>query len=537
MASLPRSIPAGRSFRWIRLGSLALILVSLVLLARLLPVDRLVTLLSSTVDDLGMWGPVAFAGTYILAAVLFVPGSSLTLAAGVAFGLAVGTIVVSVASTVAAAISFLIGRHVARDAVRRRAAGHSRFAAIDRAIGQQGWKIIALLRLSPAVPFSLGNYLFGITSIRFWPYVLASWLAMLPGTFMYVYLGYAGRAGLAAASGSGSRSPAQWIMLIVGLAATVAVTLYVTRLARRAVQANNALTEVSPGRSAGAPAQRRPGALGTIATAALALILAGCATFACANPRSVTRLFGPPAVTMQETYAEKPGGPTFDHSAFDVLLHEHVDTDGRVDYSGLKRDAAALDAYIEALGGARLDEMGRSERLALLINAYNAFTLRLILDDYPVKSIKDIPGARRWDAVRWTVGGRTWSLNQIEHEQIRPHFADPRIHFALVCAAVGCPPLRNEAYRAEELEAQLEAQARYVHAHDRWFRCESGGDVVYLTRLYAWYRSDFEQAAGTTVRFAARYSSALAQALDEGRQPTIRYLDYDWSLNRQGGAP
>jgi hypothetical protein len=96
--------------------------------------------------------------------------------------------------------------------------------------------------------------------------------------------------------------------------------------------------------------------------------------------------------------------------------------------------------------------MGRNEKLALLINAYNAFTLKLIVERLPVQSILDIPAAERWDAVRWKVGGQVWSLKQIEHEQIRPKFTEPRVHFALVCAAVGCPPLRNEAYDASRLD-------------------------------------------------------------------------------------
>ena len=126
---------------------------------------------------------------------------------------------------------------------------------------------------------------------------------------------------------------------------------------------------------------------------------------------------------------------------------------------------------------APIDELGRDERLALLINAYNAFTLRLILDHYPVASITDIPADQRWDAVRWRLAGETYSLNQIEHELVRPNFREPRIHFALVCAAVGCPPLRTEAYTGELLEEQLEGQTRYSHAHDRWLRYRTGADT------------------------------------------------------------
>ena len=143
--------------RWVHWGSVATILVSLFLLVRLLPVDRAIALLSTQVEQMGDWGPFAFAVVYIVTAVLFVPGAALTIAAGTLFGLWLGTLVVSIASTVAAAISFLIARYFARDAARQWASKNPRFAVIDRAIGQGGWRIIALLRLSPAVPFSLGN--------------------------------------------------------------------------------------------------------------------------------------------------------------------------------------------------------------------------------------------------------------------------------------------------------------------------------------------------------------------------------------------
>ena len=181
--------------------------------------------------------------------------------------------------------------------------------------------------------------------------------------------------------------------------------------------------------------------------------------------------------------------------------------------------------------------MSRDQKLALLINGYNAFTLRLILDHYPVKSIKDIPADERWDAERWTIGGQTWSLDQIENEQVRPHFKEPRIHFALVCAAVGCPPLRHEAYVADRLEEQLEDQATFAHTHERWFQFNPATNVLRLTSLYSWYRGDFEQVAGSAIHYAARYSPALTQALDVGSGPRIQFLDYDWSLNRKGTPP
>jgi uncharacterized membrane protein YdjX (TVP38/TMEM64 family) len=139
---------------------------------------------------------------------------------------------VSAAATTAAALAFLIARHLARGAVEARAKKDKRFTAIDKAIGERGWKIVALLRLSPAVPFSLSNYFYGLTAIRFWPYVLTSWLAMLPGSVLYVYLGAAGKA----AAQGGGRSAAENAYLAVGLAATVAVTLYLTKVARSALR-------------------------------------------------------------------------------------------------------------------------------------------------------------------------------------------------------------------------------------------------------------------------------------------------------------
>ncbi len=227
----------------------------------------------------------------------------------------------------------------------------------------------------------------------------------------------------------------------------------------------------------------------------------------------------------------------FDHSTFDKLLKQHVDADGRVDYAALHKDTTVLDRYVESLRNTNLAALGRNEKLALLINAYNAFTIRLILDYHPVDSIKEIPAAKRWKHKRWRIAGNTWSLDQIEHEQIRPKFHEPRVHFALVCAAVACPKLRSEAYRSDRLEEQLEDQARYTHSRVGWFRFDLEKGTVYLTKLYKWYRGDFEQAAGSVLEYAARYSPPLRQALDAGQEPRIRWIDYDWNLNGKARIP
>jgi uncharacterized membrane protein YdjX (TVP38/TMEM64 family) len=523
----------------IRVISVAAIALSLFAIARRLPIAEMIEGLSNWVQKFGVWGPVVYGLIYVAAVVALMPGAALTLAAGALFGLVAGTITVSLASTTGAALAFLIARYLARDAVARWVRRYPRFEAIDQAVGEGGWKIVALLRLSPAVPFNLQNYLYGLTGIRFWPCVLTSWATMLPGTLMYVYLGAVGRAGLEAASGGQARTPAEWALIVVGLFATIAVTVYVTRLARRAMREH-------AGIAANGDESRHPGEedhatttsgwpWGATIAALLALVAGAGAVYVQMRPDALhgllVRLGGPPRVMLKEAYAEKPGGPTFDHHELDQLLKTHVAAGGWVDYSGLARESGQLDAYLAHLAEAPFDELGRSEKLALLINAYNAFTLRLILDNSPIDSIRTIPADKRWDDVRWRVGPHTWSLNQIEHEQIRPKFREPRVHFALVCAAVGCPPLRCEAYAAGRLEEQLADQARYVHAHDRWFRLAADGKDVWLTSLYRWYRGDFEQVAGSVVGFAAWYAPGLKSILDTGRTPTIRWLDYDWSLN------
>jgi len=404
------------------------------------------------------------------------------------------------------------------------------FGAIDKAIAQGGWKIIALLRLSPAVPFSLGNYLYGLTPVKFWPYLLASWVAMMPGTFLFVYLGYVGKT---AAGGGGGKNPWQWVLLGAGLLATIVVSVYVTRLARKALK-ETALKEDSvksdTSEKSAQAVKSGPKPVGKLIVAAGVLaVLAACAQL---NKGRLGSMFGPPKATLHEAYANAPAGATFDHSAFDALLKAHVSTEGGfVDYDALKKDADKLDAYIAAIGKADVNTLGRDERLAFLINAYNAFTLRLILDHYPVDSIKDIPSDQRWDAKRWTTVGGTYSLNQIEHELIRPKFAEPRVHFALVCAAIGCPPLRPEAYTGSRLEEQLADQSRYVHTHARWFRLHEDTGEVELTALYDWYGGDFEQKASSIVGFAAQYSPDLVRLINAGKEPRVKFLDYSWRLN------
>ncbi len=184
------------------------------------------------IEGLGPWGALVFIALYILATVLFVPGSILTLGAGALYGVAWGSVYVSIGSTIGATAAFLIGRYAARDWVARRIEGNTRFQAVDRAVGGQGFKIVGLMRLSPVFPFNLLNYALGTTRVGLRDYFFGSWMGMMPGTVMFVYLGsLAGDLARLGVGGS-DRGAGEWILLTAGLAATVAVTVYITRISR-----------------------------------------------------------------------------------------------------------------------------------------------------------------------------------------------------------------------------------------------------------------------------------------------------------------
>jgi uncharacterized membrane protein YdjX (TVP38/TMEM64 family) len=200
-----------------------------------MPDRNILVWLLEWVQGIGFWGGVLFAAAYVPAAVLLVPGSLLTLGAGFVFGVAKGTLIVSAGSTAGAAASFLVARTVARDWVSRRLAGRPRLAAIGRAVEKEDFKLVLLARLSPVLPFNLLNYAFGLTRVRFGKYLLASWIGMLPGTVMYVYLGSAAGSIAGLLSEETPRSAGQQVLFMLGLAATVAAVVVITRAARRAL--------------------------------------------------------------------------------------------------------------------------------------------------------------------------------------------------------------------------------------------------------------------------------------------------------------
>jgi hypothetical protein len=233
---------------------------------------------------------------------------------------------------------------------------------------------------------------------------------------------------------------------------------------------------------------------------------------------------------------QQADGARFDHAAFDTLLSAHVRADrGRVDYASLKQDEPTLDRYLAEVGAADLGHLGADQQKALLINAYNAFTLKLILEHYPgIDSIKNLDDP--WGTRRWIVGDERVSLDDIEHGLLRPVFKDPRIHFAVNCASIGCPPLSNSAYTGDAVDDQLEAAATKT-LHNPRYAAVDGGEL-HLTKLLQWYGPDFTKegwspTAPSIPQFVARYGSDDIRALvaDKGAGTPVKFVEYDWNLN------
>jgi uncharacterized membrane protein YdjX (TVP38/TMEM64 family) len=219
--------------------SIALLLVLLIVATRSACVQDVLRTLLMRIEDLGWWGPLAFIATYNLATVLFVPGSVLTLGGGAIFGLWWGSVYVFAASILGAVVAFAIGRYLCRDRVVKYMESHPKFKALDRAVSQQGLKIVFLTRLCPLFPFNLLNYALGITQVSFKNYVLGSF-GMIPGTIMYVYsgslVGDIAAIGTETVYASPQDSAVKWLINIISFIATVAVTVFITRIARKALE-------------------------------------------------------------------------------------------------------------------------------------------------------------------------------------------------------------------------------------------------------------------------------------------------------------
>jgi len=230
----------------------------------------------------------------------------------------------------------------------------------------------------------------------------------------------------------------------------------------------------------------------------------------------------PIASALPSETSLRPAGEVV-HEIWDELLRQHVDAEGKVNYAGFKADKKRLQAYLDLLAANPIQTpWSRAEKMTYLINAYNAFTVKLIVDNYPLTSIRDLHGGEPWD-VQWIrLGDRTYSLNELEHDILRPQFQDPRIHFAVNCAARSCPPLLNRAYTADQLDRQLDRQARaFINnlAYNKLSEKE-----VEISKIFEWYQIDF----GKLIDYLNRYAE-----IDIAPDARIRFREYDWALNNK----
>lgn len=223
------------------------------------------------------------------------------------------------------------------------------------------------------------------------------------------------------------------------------------------------------------------------------------------------------------------------HQIWDKLLKKHVDERGLVDYKGFKNDQPELRNYLELLANSapNKETWTREEQLAYWINAYNAFTIELILNNYPVESIKDIASGplitfvnSPWDIKFIKIGNEKLDLNNIEHGIIRKHFDDSRVHFALVCAARSCPELRNEAYTGERLDKQLEEEAISFINNSSRNKITEG--KIKISKYFDWYAGDFEDHGKSIIDYLNQFSKTKIS-----KNAVVEFLDYDWKLNEQ----
>lgn len=234
------------------------------------------------------------------------------------------------------------------------------------------------------------------------------------------------------------------------------------------------------------------------------------------------------------------------HQAWTVYLQKHVRVKGAastVDYKSIKKDPKELQEYLqslEAVSQSEFDRFSENEKLAFLINSYNAFTVKLIADHYPVKSIKDIgersfsnPTASPWKEKFFRLFGEERHLDNIEHDMIRERFNEPRIHFAVVCASIGCPALRNEAFVATNVEKQLEDSAQNFLSDTSRNRYSPETKKLELSSIFKWYGSDFPKKYGSLEAFLAPRMTTIPehQKIIRDKKADVSYLDYDWSLN------
>ena len=275
------------------------------------------------------------------------------------------------------------------------------------------------------------------------------------------------------------------------------------------------------------------------------VILVTLAIASCANLVNSSQT--PAEISTKKKELKIAANQSFDYQDYAEVLQTYVDKAGLVDYAGLQANRGQLDRFNQSLGAVTPETYAawnEAEQIAFLSNAYNAFTLQSIIDQDPIKdSIRDIRGV--WNKRKFNVAGEEKTLDNIEHDTLRKDFNEPRIHVALVCAAMSCPPLRNEPYLAEKLDVQLDDQTAKFAQSGHGFGLDRQDNRVYLSSIFKWYGKDFietygvdnefngnEQQRAVLNYFSTQLNPQYLQFLKQNEYK-VKYLDYDWSLNKQ----
>ncbi len=231
---------------------------------------------------------------------------------------------------------------------------------------------------------------------------------------------------------------------------------------------------------------------------------------------------------------QPPSEAPFSHELFDQVLQEHVDKNGHVNYTKLKANPKKLEKYLDLLAVANPMELSYNAQLVFWVNAYNALVIKGVIDHYPTTSVRKVKWFNGFfSRLKFQVAGKTYTLNQIEHGIIRTEFADPRIHFILVCASTSCPPLENRAFSAEDIEERLETATFNFIQNPEQVRIDRAKRRVYLSKIFKWYDDDFKEGYEGVADFLADYlpPEDADFVLSEGVK--FQHLDYDWTLNDQ----
>ena len=538
-----------RSRPVLKLALLVAILVAVVLVARQTPLGAYFT----REGALGLiawvgahpWAPLVFVTLYAAATALALPGTILTLAGGAIFGFWWGVALNLIAANLGASAAFWIARSLGRDGVRHLIGSDSAaMQRLDRVVGRHGMQGLLTLRLMPVVPFNVLNFGSGLLPLPWRSYALATLIGIVPGCAVYTYFADA------LLQGSQEAGAQAFVRVLVAGALLLALSLLPALLRRLNVRL--------PGMGTGMVAL----ALGS----GLAFSAPPASAQSALEARGRSDVAGEPEVRASPAFKDAPGvagvadkrgadqePAAFDHSPLTAVLAGVVADDG-VRYAHLAEDPTGLDAYLALLESTAPDDverLPREERLAFWINAYNACMLKRVVAHYPIQPARGLaafvnavagrPANSVWQiddvftGPHCNVAGRERSQDEIEHEIIRP-MGDPRIHFAVNCAAVSCPPLVAAAYDGATLDVQLDDRVRAFMADPRHFRVsgDAGERTVHLNMVLDWFNEDFGGHEGIR-RFLAGYADPVqAEALRDPRTG-LSFVEYDWRLNDSPG--